>query len=168
MLVDLLGEEFNGVLGCDYFSAYRKYMADFDVLVQFCLAHLIRDVKFLTEQSDRVTANYVGMIAEAVQQIACLALPAAAVPIPHEVAEVFTDGIAMAEIVLVSEKAVEPPQILRAGRDDSQCQRLQVAQRAANRLGGMLHVGHVPIAPPVGRGAAPRGQANVAGPLQLQ
>lgn len=58
VLVNLLGEEFNGVLGCDYFSAYRKYMADFDVLVQFCLAHLIRDVKFLTQLPNRVTANY--------------------------------------------------------------------------------------------------------------
>ena len=29
VLVDVLGEEFNGVLGCDYFSAYRKYMKDF-------------------------------------------------------------------------------------------------------------------------------------------
>ena len=47
VLVEVLGEEFNGVLGCDYFSAYRKYMREFDVLVQFCMAHLIRDVKFL-------------------------------------------------------------------------------------------------------------------------
>jgi len=46
------------VLGCDYFSAYRKYMGDFDVLVQFCLAHLIRDVKFLADLPDKVTANY--------------------------------------------------------------------------------------------------------------
>ncbi len=47
VLVEVLGEEFNGVLGCDYFSAYRKYMREFGVLVQFCMAHLIRDVKFL-------------------------------------------------------------------------------------------------------------------------
>lgn len=47
VLVEVLGAEFNGVLGCDYFSAYRKYMREFDVRVQFCLAHLIRDVKFL-------------------------------------------------------------------------------------------------------------------------
>lgn len=47
VLIEVLGRQFNGVLGCDYFSAYRKYMRDFDVLVQFCLAHLIRDVKFL-------------------------------------------------------------------------------------------------------------------------
>jgi hypothetical protein len=41
-----LGEEFNGVLGCDYFSAYRRYQREFGVPLQFCLAHLIRDVKF--------------------------------------------------------------------------------------------------------------------------
>ena len=58
VLLDVLGKEFNGVLGCDYFSAYRKYMKDFGVHVQFCLAHLIRDVKFLTTLSDRVTKNY--------------------------------------------------------------------------------------------------------------
>jgi transposase len=47
VLVEVLGTEFDGVLGCDYFSAYRKYMRKFDVRVQFCLAHLVRDVKFL-------------------------------------------------------------------------------------------------------------------------
>ena len=47
VLVDMLGTEFNGILGCDYFSAYRKYMKDFNVLVQFCLAHFLRDVRFL-------------------------------------------------------------------------------------------------------------------------
>jgi transposase len=58
ILVEMLGQEFDGVLGCDYFSAYRKYMKDFGVTVQFCLAHLIRDVKFLTELPDKVTAAY--------------------------------------------------------------------------------------------------------------
>jgi transposase len=47
VLIEVLGKEFNGVLGCDYYSAYRRYMREFDVTVQFCLAHLIRDVKFL-------------------------------------------------------------------------------------------------------------------------
>lgn len=50
VLVDALGLEFDGVIGCDYFSAYRKYMRlNEHALVQFCLAHLIRDVKFLVE-----------------------------------------------------------------------------------------------------------------------
>jgi transposase len=48
VLMEVLGQEFEGVLGCDHFSAYRRYMREWGVLVQFCLAHLIRDVKFLT------------------------------------------------------------------------------------------------------------------------
>lgn len=53
VLVEVLGKEFDGVLGCDYFSAYRKYMKDFGVTVQFCLAHFIRDVKFLAQHPNR-------------------------------------------------------------------------------------------------------------------
>jgi len=50
VLVDALGLQFDGVLGCDYFSAYHKYMRlNEHVLVQFCLAHLIRDARFLVE-----------------------------------------------------------------------------------------------------------------------
>jgi len=50
VLVEVLGHEFDGVLGCDYFSAYRKYMRlNENVALQFCLAHFIRDVKFLAE-----------------------------------------------------------------------------------------------------------------------
>lgn len=58
VLLDVLGEEFNGVLGCDYFSAYHKYMSDFNVTVQFCIAHLIRDIKFLTGLPDAETRAY--------------------------------------------------------------------------------------------------------------
>ena len=52
VLLEVLGKEFDGVLGCDYFSAYRRYMRECNVLVQFCLAHLIRDVKYLTTLPD--------------------------------------------------------------------------------------------------------------------
>jgi hypothetical protein len=45
--MEVLDEEFSRVLGCDYFSVYRKHMRKCDVLVRFCMAHLIRDVKFL-------------------------------------------------------------------------------------------------------------------------
>ena len=58
VLIDVLGEDFAGVIGCDYFSAYRKYMKDFDILIQFCIAHLIRDIKYLAGLSDKATANY--------------------------------------------------------------------------------------------------------------
>jgi transposase len=47
VLIEVLGEEFDGVLGCDCFSAYRRYLRECGVVIQFCLAHLIRDVKFL-------------------------------------------------------------------------------------------------------------------------
>ena len=58
VLIDVLGEEFNGVLGCDYFSAYRKYMKDFNIIIQFCIAHLIRDIKYLTSLTDAETKEY--------------------------------------------------------------------------------------------------------------
>jgi len=58
VLIEVLGCEFGGAIGCDYFSAYRKYMKDFNVAVQFCLAHLIRDVKFLVSLPDAATKAY--------------------------------------------------------------------------------------------------------------
>jgi len=58
VLLQTLGEEFDGVLGCDYFSAYRRYMRECNVLVQFCLAHLIREVRFLTTLPDRAERAY--------------------------------------------------------------------------------------------------------------
>ncbi len=58
VLIDVLGEDFAGVVGCDYFSAYRKYMKDFSILIQFCIAHLIRDIKYLAGLPDKATANY--------------------------------------------------------------------------------------------------------------
>jgi transposase len=69
VLIDALGREFAGVLGCDYFSAYRKYMDDGDVLVQFCLAHLIRDVKFLSDLPDKVTAAYGDRLLEELRRL---------------------------------------------------------------------------------------------------
>ena len=69
VLIEVLGQEFDGVLGCDYFSAYRKYMEDFSVAVQFCLAHLIRDVKFLLTLPDKVTRNYGRRLLDALRKL---------------------------------------------------------------------------------------------------
>jgi transposase len=69
VLIEVLGQQFNGVLGCDYFSAYRKYMGDFGAAVQFCMAHLIRDVKFLTTLPDRVTRNYGNRLLDGLRQL---------------------------------------------------------------------------------------------------
>lgn len=52
VLLEVLGEEFDGVLGCDFFSAYRRYMRECGVALQFCLAHFIREVKYLLTLPD--------------------------------------------------------------------------------------------------------------------
>jgi transposase len=69
VLIEVLGTEFNGVLGCDYFSAYRKYMRKFGVLVQFCMAHLIRDVKFLLTLPGREDRAYGGRVRLALRDL---------------------------------------------------------------------------------------------------
>ncbi len=69
VLIDVLGKEFNGLLGCDYFSAYRKYMKDFGVAVQFCLAHLIRDVKFLVKHPLAANRRYGEMLLSHLRQL---------------------------------------------------------------------------------------------------
>jgi transposase len=58
VLDDILGDECAAVLGHDYFSSYRAYMKRAPVTVQFCLAHLIRELRFLSESCSKVIANY--------------------------------------------------------------------------------------------------------------
>ena len=58
VLLAFLGEAFSGVVGCDYHGAYRKFLEETPAAVQFCWAHLIRDVKFLTTLPDRVTRRW--------------------------------------------------------------------------------------------------------------
>lgn len=49
VLQEVLGQSYGGTLVSDFFSAYVKFA---NALQQFCLAHLIRDVKFLTTLPD--------------------------------------------------------------------------------------------------------------------
>jgi transposase len=69
VLIEVLGEEFKGVLGCDFFSAYRRYMREFDIRLQFCLAHLIREVKYLTTLPDGPTKAYGERFREALRRL---------------------------------------------------------------------------------------------------
>jgi transposase len=69
VLLEVLGDEFNGVLGCDYFSAYRRYLRECGAVVQFCLAHLIRDVKFLTTLPDARDRAYGERLREALRAL---------------------------------------------------------------------------------------------------
>ena len=45
VLKEILGEVFDGAITSDFYSAYTCYAT---AQQQFCLAHLIRDIKFLT------------------------------------------------------------------------------------------------------------------------
>src|ERR1700722_6986203 len=69
VLIDVRGAEFDGVLGCDYFSAYRRYHRECGVVLQFCLAHLIRDVKYLTTLPDRRDRAYGEGLREALRDL---------------------------------------------------------------------------------------------------
>jgi transposase len=69
VLMDTLGRDFRGTLGCDYFSAYRRYMKECSIRVQFCLAHLIRDVKFLTTLPDARDRAYGERLRAALRQL---------------------------------------------------------------------------------------------------
>ena len=69
VLIEVLGTEFDGVLGCDYFSAYRRYHARVRRALQFCLAHLIRDVKFLTTLPDARDRAYGERLREALREL---------------------------------------------------------------------------------------------------
>jgi transposase len=69
VLLEILGEDFQGVLGCDYFSAYRKDMREFGIEVQFCLAHLIRDVKFLLTLPDEQEQAYGQRLRDALRKL---------------------------------------------------------------------------------------------------
>ena len=58
VLDNVLGREYRGIIGCDYFSAYHKYIKDNDANAQFCHAHLVRELRFLSQHSDPETRHY--------------------------------------------------------------------------------------------------------------
>ena len=64
-----LGKAFAGILCADYYSAYRKYMGKCNVLVQFCLAHFIRDARFLMGLTDPVTRRYGQKVVAALRRL---------------------------------------------------------------------------------------------------
>ncbi len=51
VLEEMLGEDFAGIIGADYWGAYRKYSRLFDIHMQYCMAHLIREIRFLAEHN---------------------------------------------------------------------------------------------------------------------
>jgi transposase len=58
VLKEMLGEDFAGKISCDFFSAYQKFAKMSKAELLLCWAHLIREVKFLSESKDKKVANY--------------------------------------------------------------------------------------------------------------
>jgi hypothetical protein len=125
VLIDVLSKEFNGVLGCDYFSAYRKYMTDFDVTIQFCIAHLIRDIRFLTTMPDPETKAYGKRLLDEVRNM---------FKVIHErddmSTEKFTEALEAAKAKIMTAALQEVPSRLdKAGKEQK-----REAQNMANRF----------------------------------
>jgi transposase len=103
VLMDTLGREFAGVLGCDYFSAYRRYMKECSVCLQFCLAHLIRDVKFLTTLPDARDRQYGEGLRQALKDLFA---------VYHQRQE-------LSPIVFETRLLLARQQVLRVGKDEA-------------------------------------------------
>jgi len=58
VLEKMLGSDFDGLICADYWGAYRKYARLFDVRMQYCMAHLIRDICFLAEHSIKKLSHW--------------------------------------------------------------------------------------------------------------
>jgi len=69
VLKDILGEDFDGVIVCDYFSANKKFINDLGLTGQFCFAHLIRDIKFLTTLPYKCVVNWAEAILKTLKKI---------------------------------------------------------------------------------------------------
>jgi transposase len=125
VLIDVLGKEFNGALGCDYFSAYRKYMKDFNVTMQFCIAHLIRDIRFLTTLPDEESKAYGERLLDGVRNM---------FKVIHErdnmIPEDFTNALGKAKerIITVALQDV-PSRLNKDGKEEK-----RAAQNMANRF----------------------------------
>ena len=69
VLDEALGDDFAGVIGSDYYGAYRSFHERHPSVAQFCWAHLKRAVVFLAESPDRVTASFGKRVEDAVKRL---------------------------------------------------------------------------------------------------
>ncbi len=53
VLLEILGQDFCGTVICDYYSANKKFANLTKAWIQYCWAHLVRDIKFLLTLSYR-------------------------------------------------------------------------------------------------------------------
>jgi transposase len=71
VLLETLGRDYAGTLVCDFFSPYRKFKDMTCCLIQFCLAHLIRDIRFLETQPDPPAGRFAGKLLKLIRKLFC-------------------------------------------------------------------------------------------------
>ena len=69
VLLDILGRDYSGVIICDYYSANKKFIRLSNALVQYCWAHLIRDIKFLLTLSHKTLKSWAKTLLAVLQKI---------------------------------------------------------------------------------------------------
>ena len=69
VLEKMLGKSFSGIICSDYWGAYRKYARLFDVPVQYCMAHLIREIRFLAQHSIKKLARWGNLLLEWIKKL---------------------------------------------------------------------------------------------------
>ena len=69
VLEELVGEGYRGYLNCDYYSANCSFAWDFDIRVQYCWAHLVRDIRFLTKHPDAKTRGWAERLLDASRRL---------------------------------------------------------------------------------------------------
>ena len=77
-----------------------------------------------------------------------------------QIPRVLAHRVAVAQVVVAGQQAVEEAQVGRCRRDDAHGQRPQVAQRSADRLGCGRNNRHAAISEPVGRRSLPGRQSQ--------
>ena len=88
--------------------------------------------------------------------------------VAYQVPHVLAHCVAVTQVVIAAQQAVEQPQVLRTRFDHTHANRPQITQRAADGLSRMIHQGRVAISQSVGRRSPALRQPDVATSLQLQ
>jgi len=69
VLEKLVGNEFQGYLNFDYFSANSSFAWNFWIKAQYCWAHLIRDIRFLEKHPDEETKAWAGQLLDRTRRL---------------------------------------------------------------------------------------------------
>jgi transposase len=69
VLKETLGADYAGTLVCDFFSPYRKFLQQTPCAMQFCQAHLIRDIRFLETLSHRAGVRWAGKLLQLIKTL---------------------------------------------------------------------------------------------------